>query len=143
MWQAAASNRFKAVKTNPSSTLRAFWFGLLLVCCSLPLRAEQIGLLTYEVVNGSTVTITDYAPDLDPRRHLQASLPAPVVSETTLSLNFHATAPGLTYRAETSNDLTNWTTTGVTQSAPAPDGRSTATIPPDAPHRFLRLTVED
>jgi hypothetical protein len=84
-----------------------------------------------------------YALDLDPRQNLAASLPIPVLGETTLSLNFHATAPGITYRAKTSTDLTNWTTTGVSQSAPGPDGRSTATIPLDHPHRFLRLIVEN
>ena len=54
---------------------------------------------------------------------------------------FHATTPGLAYRAETSTDLTHWTTAGVTQSAPGPDGRRTASVPLDALSRFLRLTV--
>ncbi len=84
-----------------------------------------------------------YALNLNPHQNLQASLPVPVLSESTLSLNFHATAPGVIYRAETSTDLTNWTTAGITQSAPGPDGRSTAAITFDAPRRFLRLTVED
>ncbi len=84
-----------------------------------------------------------YALDLDPNLNLQASLPVPVKDGNTLSLSFHATSPGITYRAETSADLTNWTTTGVTQSAPGPNGQSTATVPLDSPRRFLRLVVED
>jgi hypothetical protein len=32
---------------------------------------------------------------------------------------------------------------GVTQSAPGPGHRSTATVVRDAPERFLRLVVED
>ncbi|MFN0130660.1 MAG: leucine-rich repeat domain-containing protein [Verrucomicrobiales bacterium] len=62
MLHGALSNGLRTVKTNPSATLRAFWFGLLLVCCSLPLRAEQFELFTYVVVDDSRVTITDY-PD--------------------------------------------------------------------------------
>jgi hypothetical protein len=44
---------------------------------------------------------------------------------------------------ETSVDLTNWSATGVTQSAPGFDGRTSASIPLEAPHRFLRLAVEE
>jgi hypothetical protein len=84
-----------------------------------------------------------YALDLDPRMILQGSLPVPVRIGNILSLSFHSTSPGITYRVETSTDLQNWVTTGVTQSAPGPDHRSTATVPIDTPHRFLRLTVED
>ena len=83
-----------------------------------------------------------WALNLDPTRPQQSQMPAPVLTANTLSLTFSATRPGLIYRAETSTDLTQWTTAGVTQSAPGPDGRSTATIPLDAPRRFLRLTVE-
>ncbi|MFN0130661.1 MAG: hypothetical protein ACKV19_28705 [Verrucomicrobiales bacterium] len=74
-----------------------------------------------------------YALDLNPHQNLQASLPVPVVSETTLSLNFHSAAPSLTYRAETSTDLTNWTTVGVTQSAPGPARTQHRHHPPRRP----------
>jgi hypothetical protein len=66
-----------------------------------------------------------------------------VLAADTLSLNFHATSAGITYRAETSTDLRTWTTNGVTQSVPGADGRSTATIARDGPQRFLRLAIED
>lgn len=84
-----------------------------------------------------------YALNLDPRLNLQDRLPAPVLDADTLSLNFHASSPGITYRVETSTDLADWTTTGITQSAPGADGRTTASVPRDAPQRFLRLVVQD
>ena len=70
-------------------------------------------------------------------------MPVPVLNANNLSLSFHGRSPRITYRAETSIDMTNWTTTGVTQSAPGPDGRSTASVPLDAPSRFLRIAVDD
>ena len=49
------------MKTSPSTSLRAFWLGLLLILCgSLPLRAEQFGLFNYQVVNGTSISITSY-----------------------------------------------------------------------------------
>ena len=82
-----------------------------------------------------------YALDLDPLLNVQGGLPEPVLGMDALNLTFHATSPGITYSVETSTDLQNWTTEGVTQSAPGPDHRSTATVPRDAPNRFLRLVV--
>ena len=84
-----------------------------------------------------------YALDLDPNLNLQGSLPVPALNGNTLSLSFHSTSPGITYKVETSTDLHEWKLKGVTQSAPGPDGRSTATVSLDSPRRFLRLTVED
>ena len=82
-----------------------------------------------------------YALDLDPTLPQRRQLPVPVHDGNALSLNFPDSRPGLTYRAETSADLTQWTATGVTQSAPGPDGRSTSRVSLDAPSRFLRLVV--
>jgi hypothetical protein len=48
------------MKTH-SSTRAALWLGLLLLCGSLQLRAEQFRRFTYGVVyNGNTVEITGY-----------------------------------------------------------------------------------
>ena len=82
-----------------------------------------------------------YALDLDPTVPQRSQVPMPVLAGNTLSLSFPANKPGITCRAETSTDLTQWTTTGVTQSAPGPNGRRTASVPLDAPSRFLRLVV--
>ncbi|HWB03097.1 MAG TPA: leucine-rich repeat domain-containing protein [Verrucomicrobiales bacterium] len=84
-----------------------------------------------------------WALDLDPTLPQESQMPAPVLTGNTLSLTFSATRPGLTYLVETSTALTNWTTTGITLSPPGPDGRTTATVPLNAPRRFLRITVED
>lgn len=82
-----------------------------------------------------------WALNLDPTVPQRAQLPSPVLSGNNLQLSFYAGRAGLTYRAETSTDLTNWTTTGVTLSAPGPDGRRTASVPLGAPGRFLRIVV--
>jgi hypothetical protein len=55
--------RGQSVRTKASPPLgwRTLWLGLALLCCSVaPLRAEQFGAFTYEVVGGNTVTITYY-----------------------------------------------------------------------------------
>lgn len=82
-----------------------------------------------------------YALDLDPRLNQSASLPAPVLTGTTVGLDFHAARPELSYRVEASAELQRWTTEGVRQTAPGPDGRITATVPRDEFMRFLRLVI--
>ena len=68
-------------------------------------------------------------------------MPVPVLIENALSLNFHATSRGIIYYVETSTELQNWTTTGVTQTVPGADQRSTATVSRDGPNRYLRLKI--
>jgi hypothetical protein len=82
-----------------------------------------------------------YALNLDPRLNLRASLPAPVLDPSRLSMTFPAATAGITYRVETSSDLENWTTEGVTLSAPGPDQRRTASVPHTGTGQFLRLKV--
>jgi hypothetical protein len=55
-------------------------------------------------------------------------------------MTFHGAAQGVAYGAETSTDCQNWTTEGVTLSAPDAEGMRTATIDTTAPRRFMRLT---
>ena len=43
--------------------------------------------------------------NLDPRLHLQSSLPVPVVGPDTVSMSFYGASPGITYAGETSEDL--------------------------------------
>lgn len=83
-----------------------------------------------------------YALNLDPRENLRDRLPAPVLSAEALSIRFYAGTPGITYRVETSRDLTQWTTDGVTLSGLDAENRRTASVPRDAVPRFLRLAVE-
>ena len=94
--------------------------------------------------NGDGVSLLmAYALNLDPNLNLRSSLPAPVLGPQNLSLSFHGIRSGITYAAETSTDLLNWTTAGAILSAPGPDGRRTASVPRDGPVRYLRLAVAD
>jgi hypothetical protein len=70
-------------------------------------------------------------------------MPIPVVNGSSLSLSFHAAAPGITYTVETSTDLQNWTTDGVNWSELAEDGHRTASVERNGPRRFLRLVVSE
>jgi len=83
-----------------------------------------------------------YALNLDPRQNLRGRLPAPVLGEGSLSISYYAAAPGITYRVETSRNLTQWTTAGVTLSALDAENQRTASVPHDAADRFLRLVVQ-
>ena len=83
-----------------------------------------------------------YALSLDPRQNLKGLLPAPVLGEGSLSISFYAGTPGMTYQVETSRDLTQWTTTGVTLSALDAENQRTASVPRDAAAQFLRLVVQ-
>ncbi len=76
-----------------------------------------------------------YALNLDPRQNLQGLLPAPVLGNDSLSIRYYAASPGITYRVETSRDLGQWTTTGVTLSALDAENQRTASVPRDAAGR--------
>ncbi len=83
-----------------------------------------------------------YALDLDPKQNLRGRLPVPILDKDSLRLTFPATRAPLTYTVQTSTDLQNWSTQGVTIGEPDADGLRTATVPRDTPQRFLRLVVE-
>lgn len=96
----------------------------------------------HQDLNGDGVSLLmAYALDLDPNANLQSMMPTPVVNGSSLSLSFHAAAPGITYTVETSTDLQNWTTDGVSWSEPAEDGLRTASVERNGPRRFLRLRL--
>ena len=95
-------------------------------------------------LNGDGVDLLmAYALDLDPNTNLSSSMPAPVLNGNSLNLTFHAAAPGITYSVETSTDLDNWTTDGVVISNLDIDKQRTASVPLDAPRRYLRLVVSE
>jgi hypothetical protein len=96
----------------------------------------------HQDLNGDGVELLmAYALDLDPNLNLAGSLPVAELTASTLRISYHHTSPGITYTAETSTDLQNWTTSGV-NFADFLDVRY-AKIPLVATRRFLRLTVED
>ena len=82
-----------------------------------------------------------YALNLDPNLNLRGSLPEVTIDEVAMSMSFHAATPGITYSVETSLDLENWTTEGVTLSGIGPDKVRVATVGRESPRRYLRLMV--
>jgi hypothetical protein len=98
----------------------------------------------HQDLNGDGVSLLmAYALDLDPRNNLGGSLPKPVVDRKTLSMEFYAASPGITYRIESSKDLLNWKSGDVNLSEPDPENRRRASVGLDSESRFLRLVVED
>jgi hypothetical protein len=93
--------------------------------------------------NGDGVSLLmAFALDLNPNINLSGSMPVPVLDGNTLNMSFHAASPGITYRVETSIDLKNWGTDGVTMSGLGPDNQRTASVVMDLPQRYLRLVVQ-
>lgn len=84
-----------------------------------------------------------YALNLDPRFHLQGSLPIPMVSQDTLGMTFYGARPGISYCVETSVDLGTWEKDGVILSDPDQNGLRTASVDRGSPRRFLRLVVSE
>ena len=58
-----------------------------------------------------------------------------------MGIEFYASAPGITYTAQTSTDMEAWVSDGVTLSDPDAEGTRTATVARDGPRRFMRLVV--
>ena len=99
------------------------------------------GILTDSNHDGVSLLLA-YALGLNPANDLSGSLPKPVLSNGTLSLTFQGNSDGIIYGAETSTDLSAWTSAGVTVSAPDAQGERTVSIPVGAGARFLRLAVQ-
>jgi hypothetical protein len=94
--------------------------------------------------NGDGVSLLmAYALNLNPHLNLGGSLPGPVLTAGQLNLSFHAGAAGITYVVETCTDLTDWTTEGVSLSAPDENQVRTATVDRSGPCRFMRLVVSN
>lgn len=94
-------------------------------------------------LNGDGVNLlTAYALDLDPSMNLAPQMPRPELGEGTMAMSFHGDAQGIRYTVETSNDLENWTTDGVTLSDSNEDGMRSATVDRGSSLRFLRLVVD-
>lgn len=92
--------------------------------------------------NGDGVShLMAYALNLDPQQNLSGSMPNPVIEVNQMSLDFYAGNGDVTYSVETSADLKNWTTTGVTVSAPDANQVRTATVVMTGGSRYMRLVV--
>jgi hypothetical protein len=82
-----------------------------------------------------------WALNLDPNENLAGSLPKGVLTPAEFSISFYGANPDVIYRVETSTDMTNWTSSGVSLTGP-PENR-TAIVPASSATRYLRLVVEE
>lgn len=82
-----------------------------------------------------------YALNLNPNQNLSTSVPQPVFSPTQMSLSYYSGAAGVTYQVQASEDLKNWSDSGVSVSGPDANQVSTATVNRSGPLRFMRLAV--
>jgi hypothetical protein len=82
-----------------------------------------------------------YALNLNPTLNLTSSLPQPMLTPGQMSLTFYGGSAGVVYFVETSTDLHNWTTTGVTISGPDANHFYTATVARSGTRRFMHLKV--
>jgi len=92
--------------------------------------------------NGDGVTLLmAYALNLDPAQNLRGSMPSPVIAGNQMSLTYYAGSAGVTYAVQTSTDLSNWSTAGVTTSGLDANNCRTATATMNGPCRYMRLVV--
>lgn len=79
------------------------------------------------------------ALNLDPHRNLSGEMPQPVIAGNQMSMSFYAAAAGINYVVETSTNLVDWSSEGVTRSGP--DTQRTETVALSNPGRYMRLGV--
>ena len=93
-------------------------------------------------LNGDGVSLLiAYALNLDPTMNLASSMPKAEFGGDQLSIAFFAGSEGVIYLTESSTDLKNWSSFGVTLSEPDGGQVRTATVSGTGPRQFLRLTV--
>ncbi len=91
-------------------------------------------------MNGDGINLLmAYALNLEPNAF--SSPPQPVLDGNQMSLSFHAGVAGVTYTVKCSEDMQNWSTTGVTLSDPDGNQVRTATVDVAGPKCFMRLEV--
>jgi hypothetical protein len=95
-------------------------------------------------MNGDSVSLLmAYALNLDPRSNLSSSMPLPQLDEALLSITYYAASEGITYQVQTTDNLSSWTTSGVSISQPDTAGFRTASVPATDTARFIRLVVSE
>jgi hypothetical protein len=86
--------------------------------------------------------LMEYALGLTPATANASALPVAQPLNGNLTFTYTRARADVTYAVETTTDLTSvWTTTGVIQGTPDPNGLTTASVPIDVPGRYLRLRV--
>lgn len=87
--------------------------------------------------------LLEYALNLPPNVSSAAGLPTTGSTPPNFTLTYRRFRAELTYVVQQSDDLSpgSWTTVGVDQGTPLPDGTTTASIPLSGSGQFLRLSV--
>lgn len=83
------------------------------------------------------------ALNLDPFQNLSDKIPNPIMVGNQMNLTFYAGVAGITYGVETSCDLNNWSSVGVTLSAPDANLNCTASASVSGPCLYMRLAVSN
>lgn len=89
--------------------------------------------------------LIEYSLGMNPMTAAQTGLPIPQITNIPapgITLTYRRNRTDVTYRVERSTDLSSsgsWTTAGVDQGVPGPDGTTTAFVPKDLPAGFLRI----
>ena len=93
--------------------------------------------------NGDGVNLlVAYTLNLDPKLNLSGSMTRPVVIANQMSISFYAGSEDVTYAVESSNDMLNWSTAGVTISSLDSNKFRTATVAITGGRCLMRLVVE-
>jgi hypothetical protein len=91
--------------------------------------------------NGISLRVA-YAFNLKKGQNLETALPQPKLGLHTLSISFFGGAENVTYLVETSSDLVNWSSRGVTQRPPDSDQIITASVSRSGAAKYLRVVIE-
>jgi len=91
--------------------------------------------------NDGVILLLSYALNLNPNINLSGKMPKSVLSGGKLSISFFAGREDINYTVETSMNLKDWTTSGVTLGDLDQNQHRTATVAASSQSRFLRLVV--
>lgn len=92
--------------------------------------------------NGDGVPLLiEYALRLDPKISNGGNVPLPVVNSNSIDYTYYSLANGITYTAEVSRALNEWSTQGISMTGPNSTGYSTASVPRTGDPCFFRLIV--
>lgn len=106
-------------------------------------NAIPVGASMSHDLNGDGVSLLgSYAMNWNPNTSLSWGKLVAVHNDSALDLRYFAGRTDVTYRAQTTTDLFNWTEVGVELSPPDGEGHRTASIPTGVPARFMRLVIE-
>ena len=96
---------------------------------------------TSQDLNGDGISLLfSYALDLDPAVDNSGNMPQVTLEGGEAKISYYADADRIFYQAQTSTDLVNWTTAGVSVTGPAT--LKEAAISTTGDQGFLRLRIE-